>query len=92
MGTYIFCILNTIRALSFRYAAVDASVDGIGGVFIGPGDLSVSLGTFGNDETELFDDAIDRGIDFLAAGSDIAYLNSASTQFKAAFKDVVDQN
>lgn len=95
-----------------------AAVDGIDGVFIGPGDLSVSLGTFGTDKTEPFDNAvdrvvdaaqsqdiavgtvigspndiegwIDRGIDFLAAGSDMAYLNSASARFKAAFEDAVD--
>jgi 2-keto-3-deoxy-L-rhamnonate aldolase RhmA len=97
-----------------------AAVDGIDGVFIGPGDLAVSLGTFGSEQTEPFDDAvgrvlnlaqsqdvvvgtvvgglddieiwIDRGVDFLAAGSDIAYLNSASAQFKQVFEDAVDHD
>jgi len=97
-----------------------AAVDGIDGIFIGPGDLAVSLGTYGSDETEPFDDAVDRivsaaqahdvvvgtvvgdvddisvwldrGIDFLANGSDIAYLNSASARFKDAFEDAVEQD
>jgi 4-hydroxy-2-oxoheptanedioate aldolase len=96
-----------------------AAVNGIDGVFIGPGDLAVSLGTFGTEETEPFDDAVDsvvaaarsqdvfvgtvvgdtddievwldRGMDFLAAGSDIAYLNTACAQFKEAFEDAVGQ-
>ncbi|MFC7231636.1 HpcH/HpaI aldolase/citrate lyase family protein [Saliphagus sp. GCM10025308] len=94
------------------------AVDGIDGVFIGPGDLAVSLGTFGSDETRRFDDAVDRivtaaheadvavgtvvgnvddidvwldrGVDFLAAGSDIAYLNSAADRFAQRFQEAVE--
>lgn len=92
-----------------------AAVDGIDALFIGPGDLSVSLGTFDTEDPDRFEDAIarivdaahaenknvgtvvgspdeidewlDRGVDFLSAGSDVAYLNYAGEQFKSAFDE-----
>lgn len=91
-----------------------AAVDGVDGLFIGPGDLSVSLGTFDADPDDEFEAAIariidaataadisvgtvigspdeietwlDRGVDYLSVGSDLAYLNHASQQFKSRFE------
>jgi 4-hydroxy-2-oxoheptanedioate aldolase len=96
-----------------------AAIDGIDGLFIGPSDLSVSLGTFGEDDSGRFEDAVnriidaahdaeiavgtvvgspdeiepwlDRGVDYLSVGSDIAYLNTASERFKHTFEESIEK-
>lgn len=95
-----------------------AAVDGIDGLFVGPSDLSVSLGTLGEDDSDRFEDAVrriidaahdagiaagtvvgspdeiepwlDRGVDYLSVGSDIAYLNTASERFKHTFEETIE--
>lgn len=52
-------------------AAEIAAVDGIDGVFVGPLDLSISIGQFGEYESTKFQDAVDRAL-MAAREADVA--------------------
>jgi 2-keto-3-deoxy-L-rhamnonate aldolase RhmA len=96
-----------------------AAVDGVDALFVGPADLSASLGTFPDQRDDRVVDAVeqvvaagedagvpvgtlavdpkevdfwlDRGMDFLVVGVDVAMLAAGADEAAAAFRDAVDR-